>query len=146
MKNDFKKYLKEIGIEKTIEDRIKNILDFYKKHIGVTFQDICVSEYIKDDGSRVYEDLWLFNKNFICECKNFIKEDNFDFAPVINITYWELKKKEYTPENSNGNSRLNINFQFGDINGKIRTSKSNCDHLFKIFTKYIQGNILTANK
>lgn len=147
MNADFKKYLKEIGIEKTIQDKINKILDFYEKHIGVTIQDICISEYMKEDGSRVYENLWLFNKNFICECKNFIKEDNFDFVPLINILYWELKQKLFIPENSSDNSRLTIFFTFDKsmVTGEIKTSKSNCDHLFKIFTKYIQGNILKPN-
>ena len=64
MKEEFIDYLKLIGI--TTEEylnRIETIMEVHSELCQEEIIDIFVDEYIKEDGTREYEDLSLFSRS-----------------------------------------------------------------------------------
>jgi hypothetical protein len=55
-----------------------------------------VTDYIKEDGAREYENLWLFPQTYCMEAKQFITKDDFDIAPIRSrIHYWNIRKQDF---------------------------------------------------
>lgn len=78
MKEKFDTYIEIIGIKGELIDRIKTICEQYKEISTEEITDIFVTDYINKDGSREYENLWLFSDDCCMEANNFITEDSFD--------------------------------------------------------------------
>lgn len=143
MKKEFKKYLKSIGISNTLKKRIEEIYNFYQKVCSEEITTIFVTDYIKKDGTREYENLWFFSKKYAMEAKRFIGEDDFDMMQTQNrIHYWKIKKNNYDFEKPEEKSRLHLHIGLiHDLSGNFKASKENCDYLKKIFLEYVIPNL-----
>jgi len=148
MKKEFDEYLKIIGLEKPLIDKVEQIYNFYEplfKFHGEKIDDIFVSEYLKDDGERVYENLWFFSKYLSAEAKNFISNrDDFDMITQNrNVLYYEIYKEEYDFKNYSDKSLFKLEAKYGFYNrmGELKASKENCDYLKNIFFKYFASNL-----
>lgn len=142
MKSEFLAYLKSIDIGDPLTERIKNIYDFYTDICSIEIKDIFVSEYIKEDGSREYESLWFFSDDYAMEAKQFIIQEKFDSAIIKNkINRWDLIKLEFDCKKANNNSRIMLQINFYPIEGSLKASKENCEHLLNIFKKYVLTNM-----
>ena len=65
------KYIHLIGLSTEIAKRVEKIAYEYKLLIPtLEIEDIFICDYIKEDGSRDYESLWLLSKNYVLEAKN----------------------------------------------------------------------------
>ena len=71
MKNSFEEYLLSIGIKDLFLTRAMNVIEFYKKHITDNVDDIFVTDYLDEQNVRHYDNLWLFNKTYCMEAKQF---------------------------------------------------------------------------
>jgi len=143
MKNDFLEYLKKLGMSSPFQERVKQILEFYMTCCGIDAKDIFISDYIDSEGKRLYESLWLFTEDFVCEAKQFLTQDIFDAMPIKNnFLRWEIQKTEYDFKHTYPKSRLTVSIYFGEnIAGNLKASGDNCDDLRNIFRKYILPNI-----
>ena len=141
MKNEFEGYLKALGMTDALRDRVEEILKFYVTACPEEIEDIFVSEYIQEDGTRVYENFWCFSKQYGMEAKDFAHRDNFDSAPVgENVAHWEIAKQDYDFKEAKEKSRMTLEVQFAGnmIKGLLKASKENCDQLRKVFLKYLR--------
>jgi hypothetical protein len=143
MKEEFKKYLKDVDIIGDIRGRVERIYDFYREICPDEITGIFITDYIKEDGERVYEHLWFFSEKYCMEAKQFITTDDFDFTPIKNrITYWVLKKQDYDFKKATEKSRQNLKFRTDtEITGELKASKENCDYLRDIIREYIKSNL-----
>lgn len=143
MKEKFDTYIEIIGIKGELIDRIKTICEQYKEISTEEITDIFVTDYINKDGSREYENLWLFSDDCCMEANNFITEDSFDCSTLKNrITRWEVNKQNYDFRDTSEKSRLNINFNMeNDLSGELKASRENCNFLKDIFLTYIKPNL-----
>jgi len=144
MKTEFIEYLSSIGIPSgRLQNRIENIYNFYLDLLSADIQDIFVTDYLQDDGSRNYENLWFFSRNHCMEAKQFIKDDDFDIITMgKRIITWRIKKINYDFNNATSESRLNVVFILPHLrSGTLKASKENCDSLRDIFKKYIVPNL-----
>lgn len=143
MKEKFDTYIEIIGIKGELIDRIKTICEQYKEISTEEITDIFITDYINEDGSREYENLWLFSDDCCMEANNFITEDSFDCSVLKNrITRWEVNKQNYDFRDTSEKSRLNINFNMeNDISGTLKASRENCNVLKDIFLTYIKPNL-----
>jgi hypothetical protein len=143
MKKSFDEYLKSIGLADPLKNRVAIILEDYKQICAQPINDIFISEFLKEDGTREYESLWLFSDDFMMEAKNFISADDFDIAPLSKlISYYKINKKEYRFEKPTDQSKLTIEFSTKHkIRGTLKASKTNCFDLWKIYLKYIKPNL-----
>jgi len=55
MKEEFKKYLKDVDIIGAIGEKVERIYDFYREICPDEITGIFITDYIKEDGERVYE-------------------------------------------------------------------------------------------
>lgn len=143
MKEEFKKYLKDVDIIGAIRGRVERIYDFYREICPDEITGIFITDYIKEDGERVYEHLWFFSEKYCMEAKQFITTDDFDITPIKNrIIRWELKKQDYDFKKATEKSRLHLEFEMDTtIEGELKASKGNCDYLRDIILEYIKSNL-----
>jgi len=143
MKEEFKKYLKDVGITGDIRERVERIYDFYREICPDEITGIFITDYIKEDGERVYEHLWFFSEKYCMEAKQFITTDDFDITPIKSrILYWGLKKQDYDFKKATEKSRLHLKFKMDTwIDGELKASKGNCDYLRDIILEYIKSNL-----
>jgi hypothetical protein len=143
MKKEFKKYLESIGITKTFCKRIETIYEFCTKICPDKITGIFVTEYIKEDGSREYENLWFFSPKYSMEAKTFTTKDDFDMTPIQKrIYYWTIQKRDYDFKKATEKSRLYLHFELdtGGM-GDLKASKENCDYLKDVILKYVVLNL-----
>lgn len=143
MRQEFMKYLKSIGITETLSKRIERIYEFYREICPDEIKDIFVTEYIKEDGSREYENLWFFSKKYWMEAKQFIIKDDFDITSIQNrIYYWSIQKEDYDFKKAGEKSRLYLHSRLDTgIGGDFKASKQNCDYLRDIILKHVAPNL-----
>lgn len=145
----FDEYFISLDLKGVFLEKCHETLTFY----DMLFNDITdafVSEYIDSEGKRQYESLWLFSENYLCEAKQFLTIDDFDYVPIKNkITRWNIKKKDFIKKNEldishiNSRSRITLEIMISpDTIGTLKASKDNCGHLWKIFRIYIIPNIM----
>lgn len=143
MKTEFKDYLKDINMSDILVERVMEVFNFYQLVHANEITDIFVTDYLKEDGERVYESLWFFSQGYLMEAKGFMSKDEFDMSPLLKcVSYWSLEKKNYDFQKATVKSRLFIKIKFSelDINAQFKASKENCDYLKNIFHKYILPN------
>ena len=143
MKEEFKKYLEDVDIIGAIGEKVERIYDFYREICPDEITGIFITDYIKEDGERVYEHLWFFSEKYCMEAKQFITTDDFDITPIKNrIIHWELKKQDYDFKKATEKSRLHLEFEMDTtIEGELKASKGNCDYLRDIILEYIKSNL-----
>jgi len=143
VKEEFKKYLKDVDIIGAIGEKVERIYDFYREICPGEITGIFITDYIKEDGERVYEHLWFFSEKYCMEAKQFITTDDFDISPIKNrIIYWVLKKQNYDFKKATEKSRLHLQFNIDTgVNGELKASKGNCDYLRNIILKYVKSNM-----
>jgi len=143
MKEEFIKYLKVIGITKSLRERIETIYEFYREICPDEITGIFVTDYITKDKEREYENLWFLSKKYIMEAKLFIEKDNFDINLIRNqVRYLKIEKLNYDFKKATEKSRfrLEVSLTYPMI-GVFKASKKNCDYLRNIIFKHIMPNL-----
>ena len=139
---NYNNYLRDIGIvEGVIKNRIDEIVKYYNKlHNEDELKDIFISEYIDEEGNRIYTSLWLFYDKIICEAKNFINETDFDSSSyeMNKIVYWNMKSKDFIQDEIKDSDRLllHVIFNENNVSGDFKASKINCKYLLNLLEKY----------
>jgi len=148
MKDEFLKYLESIGMTKTLRKRVETIYAFYTETCPDEITDIFVSDYIKEDRTREYQNLWFFSPKCCMEAHSFITEDYFDIDAMQNrIATWEIRKQDYDFKKATEKSRLHLVFWLPpDRHAEFKASKENCDYLKDIFLKYVVPNLIQCEK
>jgi hypothetical protein len=144
MKDEWSNYFASIGITGLFFKRAEEILNFYQKVYPDQVQDVFVNEYLDKEANRQYESLWLFSEQFVMEAKQFVKEDDFDCAPLSKqVKYWCIKKTEYDFDRATAKSRLVLQLTLGSgTSCNLKASQENCDQLKTLFFKYIVPNAM----
>lgn len=136
------KYVNLIGVRSDLEERINQIYKFYAEFCSYEIKDIFISEYLKEDGSREFESLWLFSDKYYMEAKNFTKTEEYDAALINNnIIKWDIKKEKYDFVKAHKDSRLNVGVITESTSCNLKASGENCDQLRDIFIKYVITNM-----
>lgn len=143
MKVAFTTYLKSIGITEALHKRIETSYEFYREICPDEVTGIFVTDYIKEDGAREYENLWFFSEKYCMEAKQFITKDDFDITPIRSrIYYWTIQKQDYDFKKATEKSRLHLRFDLDTvISCEFKASKENCDYLRDLIRKYIVPNL-----
>lgn len=144
MKEEFMDYLASIGVPEALWQRVREMYHFYRDICAQEIGDIFVTDYINEEGSREFENLWFFSdKHHFMEAKGFVTRDDFDCVPMKNrIFYWEVKKQDYDFHRATDKSRLYLSFELHPpVTCEFKAAKGNCDYLRDIFLKYVVANL-----
>lgn len=144
MKGEFVKYFKSIGImTQPLLNRIEQIYEFCSEICPDEIVDVFVDDYIKEDGTREYEDITFFSNKYLISVLQFLTKDESHLTPIkkkmLNCT---IHKKDYDFKKATEKSRLYLNFNVdsGSV-GKYKASKENCDYLKQIIFKHVIPNL-----
>jgi hypothetical protein len=144
---EYKDYLFSIGLESgvyvdTVAGIIATISPFYSEKI----EELFVSEYLRDDGSRVHDSLWFFSKSFVTEVKTFLDKDKLDWdimslSPCV--PFVNFKSKDYNFSTASKESRLAVGIQLlpYSVLMNLKATGTNCDTLLKLINRFIRPRI-----
>ena len=138
MKKEHLEYLEKIGIKPPIRDRIEQIYEFYSEICPEEIEVVFVSDYNKEDGSRIYEQCRFYSKHFVMVADNFLQADDFSFfnSSSLRIFGIRIEKKHYDFKKANDKSRMILVVEFEDnIMAHIKATKENCDYLKVLMQK-----------
>ena len=134
MEEKMRTYLEDIGIGSSIKKRVGEIYKFYKDICPEEVTRIFVTEYISEEGARIYENLLFFSENYAMEAKDFLNKDDFDMTLLEDVTYWDIEKKNYDFETATETSSFYLNISLtNDRYCEFKASKNNCDYLKALF-------------
>jgi len=125
----FISYLKEIDIvTKILITRVEHIYNLCTDMCPEKIEDIFITDYVKADGTREYENLWFFSKGYCLEAKGFLSQINLDITPLKNrINYWTITIQDFDFKKASENSRLTLAFNtVQEIHGNYKAAKRNC--------------------
>ncbi|MBX2905761.1 MAG: hypothetical protein KF744_06975 [Taibaiella sp.] len=149
MKIEFVAYLEKVGIIDGLLEKAKEVLDFYEGYLKVDVTDVFVSEYLSSDGSRNYESLWIFSKQYCGEAKFFLKEKDWDLDTIANnVSYFSVKCVDFSfGKDALSSSRVTLEFGFvpSNRNATLKASKENCEQIANILAKYVSANVYRPN-
>lgn len=139
LKKTFKTYLESIGMKEPLIGRVDTLLELAEQLSTEKISDIFVSEYVKDDKRREYENVWFLSENFVVEAKHFANRIDLDCAPIPqSLLYWQMVLREYDLKSTSEESRLNLNYKLGEEMGLTwKASGNNCDRARALFMKYL---------
>ena len=128
----------------TLQKRVKDAYAFFADTCPESIAKIFVTDYVKEDNERVYENVWFFSKNLYMEAKLFASTADYDFAPLHGpLEYTRVKMTDYDFKKADTKSRLSIEFTMRTkVGGDLRASGDNCDHLKGIFVEVLKPNLL----
>lgn len=142
MKSEFLNYFKTIGITEPIQHRIEAIFELVERLLpGDQFTDVHVSEYLQEDGTRIYEDIRFYNergeKGVVA--RDFMTQYVFNvFSLEREIQSIYVESKDYDFRKATEKSRLIVVTYYPDeVRATFKASKENCDNLFKIYLKLL---------
>jgi hypothetical protein len=146
MSHRFDGYLDTIGMPAPFRQRVSDICAFYEtllsERLPGGIEDVFVSEYVKEDGTREYESVWLFAGSYRMEAHGFTLKDNFDvaFCPA-GTSYMRIEKESYDFSQAQPQSRMSVEVTFASpvdaLRGRLRASGANCDHLRVVLAKHL---------
>jgi hypothetical protein len=94
-----------------------------------------VSEYLQENGERIFENLWFFSPHYLVEAHQFIGTDDVDITPHGVLCWLRVTKIDYDFVKATTASRLFVNMSAatrGGLAANLKASRENCDHLRRI--------------
>jgi len=143
MKEQFSNYLASIGIKDLFYRRVEEICLLLGNLLDEEILDIFVSDYVQEDGTRIYDNLRLFTARGLIEADRFLTHDEFFFSDTRKCSpiAWELKTRDYDFQQATVKSRMSLRVAFtSDIRCEFKASQENCDFLRSLLVKYFVSN------
>ena len=124
--------------------RVDEVVKFYEAFSPEKVESMFVSEYTTEEGQKQFESLWMFSRHLLMEAKQFLLQDNFDFAPNdMGGEHLVIEKQEYDFQEAGEDSRLTLTFTLrSDISAELKASGSNCDQLREICLRHFLPNLV----
>jgi len=142
MKAEFVEYIKAIGLTETLTHRVHAFHDFCRVVCPDEIERIFISEYITQEGGRVFESVWFISNMYAMEAKEFAVKEDYDIALVSQpIGYLSVQMQDYDLSKATEKSRLTIKVILSGVglagtSGGMKASKENCDFLWKLIREY----------
>ncbi|MCL0066089.1 hypothetical protein M1N79_04350 [Dehalococcoidia bacterium] len=135
-------YLRGIGItSETLKSRVELARNLASQIFPEEIEEIFVSDYIKDDGSREHESVWFFSKSYCAEAPNFVSEHGIDIVP-IKTKRLEVNLRDYDFTKATEKSRFQLLVLLEEgLLADLKASKDNCNHLKHITIKYFRSRL-----
>lgn len=132
MKEEFSAYLEELGMGNPFKERIDQLINNYSQLTDQPIDEIFVSEYRDNDGTKHYETLVLFTQSHVFETEHFLTEPRLWVAAYINkIAHVEITFSEYDFLNATAASRLScvLRWDPGNFILRLKATGPNCNRL-----------------
>jgi hypothetical protein len=150
MKKEFEDYLRSVGITDALLPRIEFQLKNIETITQESIEQIIVSEYIQEDGSKYYESLRTFTRSLCVNLHNFLQNENYAiwnlarFFSTSDATIM-IRVENFDFKTSLPSSRLVFECwrENPEFTITMKTSGHNCKHFVdNIFLKCILPRII----
>ncbi len=142
-------YLETIGMAAAHQERAQQLLALYLRFPDIVPTAFFVSEYPEEDGTRVYESLWLFSDHFAMEAKYpGPGDERIDFVSLgKGVRHVVVEAKAYNLATVSAASRMRVEAWFtGGRLGELRASGPNCDALRAVVSDYLLPNLAAGDE
>lgn len=146
----FKDYLTEIGVTEPLRQRIDAIFELAAEMYGAIVADttdILVTDYVQEDGSRVYEGVDFYFKDYVISSLDLTGNTDLRISKInTNVVFIQLRAKDYDFKKATDKSRLNATCSHTTATVSVfKAAKENCDHLKEIIRKYFFPNLIAQS-
>lgn len=142
MKEEWAAYLEGIGASEVVRTRVEEIEGIYRQNGAADFEAIFISEYVKEDGTRELESLWLFNATELAEAKQFLSAVDIDLARFDGrVWYYRAVASSYDFRHAVPESRLKVEAALlPRLRLELKASGNNCDFLLALVRDRLMPN------
>ena len=103
MKTEWTDYLDALELTHAARTSLEEVYKVSSALTPETFVTVFVSDYIDDEGKRLFENAWFFSDAYASEAKDFLSQGNSDLVVLRkNVTYIDVKWRDYQFENPSG--------------------------------------------
>src|SRR4051794_10673530 len=107
---DQEAYLRDLGMRNALVERVTTFYHAYRALVTDPVTDIFVSEYVDDEGTRQYENLWLFWEKYVAEALSFVNQERSDLMTLVeNVGWIGLTRREFDLHTATPASRFTVN-------------------------------------
>jgi hypothetical protein len=133
----------KLGGSELLRDKIEKLQSVARNLCPENIEDYFLSEYKKENGTRVLENFWFFSPKYVLESKKIIQIDfNIDIMCIDEfIDRYEIDCVNYIFNKATENSKLTITAYTTTAVLVMNASGFNCDKLWHIFETYIKPNL-----
>jgi hypothetical protein len=142
-------YLETMGMASAHQDRVQQLLALYLRFPDARPTAYFVSEYPEDDGTRVYESLWLFSDRYAMEARYpGAGDERIDFICLQKgVRHVVVEVKAYDLATPSPASRMRVEAWFtGNRLGELRASGANCEALRAIVSEHLLPNLAASEE
>lgn len=139
------KYFDLIGMDAQLKQKADQIKNNLTNLNGFNPQKVYVTEYLRSDQKKVFENLVFLSNGVICEVKNFSTEERYTLYKVdSNVAAVQIMKNDHDFKSFNQVSRIHarIIFRYG-VDFTLKGTGENCrflvDLLNTVFFKDLNG-------
>ena len=139
-------YLTDVGITSDAYlNRVRLLYELCSDICPEEIEDMFVEDYIKEDGTREYDDISFFSKTYVVGAYKFLTQIKFAISPIAKrLTYLNILVQEFDFQKASEKSRINVGFKtVQGIDGNYKAAKKNCIYLQAIINKYFKPNLIT---
>lgn len=132
-------YLKSIGISEIVNKRINELIEQVENLSKEKVVDILVTDYVNEDGMRIYENLRVWTDSFKIIIVDFLTESKINLSPKNELlAVVQITAKDFDFLEPSTNSRLYIAAKtYFDNNVPLKGSGINCAKVMEMYHKYI---------
>ncbi len=142
MNKKFKEYLEDIGMTRTLINKVEEEHNVLLRLFDFDCEDLIVEDYINEDGSKVYKNILLFCENYIHEVTDFIEKPKYSKTYMADqVNNIEVQIKDFIiGEKTKRNSVIKIQLYRKDSEIRIyeiNGTGENCKYIIDILRNYI---------
>jgi hypothetical protein len=142
--NSYDAYVLEIEMPDAAVQRVKSLLhDFSSVIVGR--QKLFITDTYDGESVRRFQNLWIFSKTHIMECKNVLVSDDIDLVSLSDISYLSVDKADISEpyKDSTIKSKYSVIVNFaGTLRAQLEAANNNCKHLHSVVLEYFLPNLL----
>jgi hypothetical protein len=143
MRKDFEDYLRSISLTSTLIEKVDAIYEMYRSFCPEEIDSIFVENYVTQEGTMNFDELWFFSKHYLLNSPQFASEDIHTMGRLdLPLFLFKITKQDYDLQKATSKSRIAIEFRMSDwpdASGDMKASGENCDHLWGTFlTRFIR--------
>lgn len=137
-------YVQRLGGSEKLYDKIVKLQSIANNLCPEKIEDYFLSEYKKENGTRILENFWFFSPKYAMESKRIYQEgNNIDIMCIDE--YIDRYEINYDMKEAYDNSILSINCITTTSVIIMKATGFNCDKLWSLFEKYIKPNLYKAD-
>jgi hypothetical protein len=142
------KYFDLIGLDTELKQKADQIKNRLAQFNGFTPQKVYVSEFLRSDQTKVFENIVFISGKIICEVRNFAAEEKYVFYKTDhNVATVQVMKHDHDFQTFESSSRIHVRiaFRYGtDL--VLKGSGENCRFLMDLLNTVFLADLYDSSQ